>query len=243
MTSLEPPQFVTNDGARYVVKQFYRLEENVRQDDHPSIVETAPLIRQELERMRFGQYFLKHFYRIAESSGAEVYQCESFYCTLERIPGLTVTFHPLDLEFADTFVGQEVDGPSRVSMSITHHPDENWELDNEGWELDSESDKDGKGICWLVEQEQPKTVIKFGGTLQFSLDSGSQISVTINAFIHFTYVYSREMLVFADLQGERWLCPCFGRELIVSCAGTRHVTSSGHDGIILFDPMTHTITG
>ncbi|KAJ7453494.1 kinase-like domain-containing protein [Mycena latifolia] len=90
-----------------------------------------------------------------------------------------------DIEFADAFLAMEKDRPSiasNVSMIL------------------SEDD----GVTWLVERKRPVSVIKFSGTLVHHSTGRDLRSATISAFAHFAFGYSKETLVFADLQGT----PC-----------------------------------
>ncbi|KAJ7432096.1 kinase-like domain-containing protein, partial [Mycena latifolia] len=115
-----------------------------------------------------------------------------------------------DIEFADAFLAMEKDRPSiasNVPMIL------------------SEDD----GVTWLVERKRPVSVIKFSGTLVHHSTGRDLRSATISAFAHFAFGYSKETLVFADLQGT----PCQIK--------TRD--GFGKDGLVLFDVMTHTNSG
>ncbi|KIO01567.1 hypothetical protein M404DRAFT_149882, partial [Pisolithus tinctorius Marx 270] len=68
------------------------------------------------------------------------------------------------------------------------------------------------------------TVIKFSGMMQHPPPTNDKHGITIAAFAHFVFEFSGHKLVFADIQGSP-------------------MTVDGHDGIILFDVMTHTDTG
>ncbi|KAJ7599663.1 kinase-like domain-containing protein [Mycena floridula] len=96
-----------------------------------------------------------------------------------------------------------------------------------GQELERGSTASGQkeaGYYWLIETKRSTTVEHYTYTLQHHSERNDLKTLTIHAFAHFTFEHSHESLVFADLQGS----PAFVR---------------GKDGIILFDPMTHTITG
>ncbi|KAF9000906.1 kinase-like domain-containing protein, partial [Cyathus striatus] len=81
-----------------------------------------------------------------------------------------------------------------------------------------------EGIMWLIEKRRPTTVIRFSGTLQHPSSKKDLRSSTIYAFAHFAYGYSNFTVVFADLQGTP-------------------SRVKGSDGLIIFDPMTHTVDG
>ncbi|KAI6002580.1 hypothetical protein F5J12DRAFT_783756 [Pisolithus orientalis] len=78
------------------------------------------------------------------------------------------------------------------------------------------------GAVWLVKPQRTTTVMKFSGTLEHS-SSTDKLGITISAFAHFAYEYSKHKLVFTDIQGSP-------------------MTVNGHDGMVLFDVMTHTVT-
>lgn len=62
---------------------------------------------------------------------------------------------------------------------------------------------DSEGITWLVEQKRPTTVIKFTGTLNHRQRQRDMRGLTVQAFAHFVYGYSKQTLVFSDLQGMK----------------------------------------
>ncbi|KAJ7875110.1 kinase-like domain-containing protein, partial [Mycena olivaceomarginata] len=109
------------------------------------------------------------------------------------------------LSFAEAFLAEEADNPSTASgvERITG---------------------EGTGLTWLVERKRPTTVTKFSGTLVHTSARRDLRSMTICAFAHFTFGFSNNNMVFADLQGTP--------------APVR-----GVDGLILFDVMTHTVEG
>ncbi|KAJ7839820.1 kinase-like domain-containing protein, partial [Mycena olivaceomarginata] len=79
-------------------------------------------------------------------------------------------------------------------------------------------------LTWLTERKRPSSVIKFSGTLVHHSHCRDLRSATISAFAHFVFGYSKCTLVVAYLQGT----PCLVRN---------------HEGLILFDLMTHTKEG
>ncbi|KAJ6544934.1 kinase-like domain-containing protein [Mycena sp. CBHHK59/15] len=87
-----------------------------------------------------------------------------------------------------------------------------------------EIDTDSPGLTWLVESKRSSFVEHFTFTLSHKLHKKDLRSATIHAFTHFSWGHSNRSLVFADIQGTPALV--------------------GHkDGMVLFDPMTHTKTG
>ncbi|KIN95744.1 hypothetical protein M404DRAFT_17019 [Pisolithus tinctorius Marx 270] len=55
------------------------------------------------------------------------------------------------------------------------------------------------GAVWLVKPRQTTTVMKFSDTLEHP-SSMDKLRITISAFAHFAYEYSKHKLVFADIQ-------------------------------------------
>jgi hypothetical protein len=86
------------------------------------------------------------------------------------------------LSFAEAFLAEEADNPSTASgvERITG---------------------EGTGLTWLVERKRPTTVTKFSGTLVHTSARRDLRSMTICAFAHFTFGFSNNNMVFADLQG------------------------------------------
>ncbi|KAK7029317.1 kinase-like domain-containing protein [Favolaschia claudopus] len=80
------------------------------------------------------------------------------------------------------------------------------------------------GITWLVEPKRSTSVEHFSYTLVHKSRKRDLRSSTIYAFAHFVWGHSNQTMIFADLQGTPALV---GRK----------------DGLVLFDPMTHTVGG
>ncbi|KAK7006612.1 kinase-like domain-containing protein [Favolaschia claudopus] len=70
------------------------------------------------------------------------------------------------------------------------------------------------GITWLVEPKRSTSVEHFSYTLVHKSRKKDLRSSTIYAFAHFVWGHSNQTMIFADL-----------------------------DGLVLFDPMTHTVAG
>ncbi|KAJ7726662.1 kinase-like domain-containing protein [Mycena olivaceomarginata] len=86
-------------------------------------------------------------------------------------------------------------------------------------------DGEAGGMTWLVESKRASVVISFTSTLDHKARGSEDIqSETVHAFAHYIFGYSGGELVFADLQGTPPLV-------------------RGNDGLVLFDPMTHTMAG
>jgi len=113
-------------------------------------------------------------------------------------------------------------------------------------------DSKQEGLLWLAEKRHPsKTVIRFSGTLQHPTAHCDTLHLTVYAFLHFVYGYTKQQLVFADVQGK----PEFSNILLTLdlrltsryFAGTPITFESDGgktvNGILLFDPMTHTTIG
>ncbi|KAJ7853224.1 kinase-like domain-containing protein, partial [Mycena leptocephala] len=78
---------------------------------------------------------------------------------------------------------------------------------------------------WLVEGKRVSAVISFTSTLDHKARGAEDSqSDTGHTFAHFAFQYSEGSLVFADLQGTPG-------------------PVRGNNGLILFDPMTHTLDG
>ncbi|KAJ7884025.1 kinase-like domain-containing protein [Mycena leptocephala] len=83
---------------------------------------------------------------------------------------------------------------------------------------------DSPGLTWLVESKRSAVVEHFTYTLVHKARKKDLRTGTIHAFAHFVWGHSNQTLVLADIQGTSALV--------------------GHkDGMVLFDPMTHTING
>ncbi|KAJ7916690.1 kinase-like domain-containing protein [Mycena leptocephala] len=86
-------------------------------------------------------------------------------------------------------------------------------------------DDEAGGMTWLVESKRASVVISFTSTLDHKArGSEDKHSETVHAFAHYVFGYSCGELVFADLQSTP-------------------TPVRGKDGLVLFDPMTHTMAG
>lgn len=89
-----------------------------------------------------------------------------------------------DFMFADAFLLQELNNPSKASGV-------------------SDIILDEDGITWLAEKKRPTTVCRYSGTLSHHTSSRRDLrSMTIYAFVHYAYGHSNKIMVFADLQGK-----------------------------------------
>ncbi|KAF8576013.1 hypothetical protein K439DRAFT_1307918, partial [Ramaria rubella] len=79
-------------------------------------------------------------------------------------------------------------------------------------------------IYWLLEEQRTPVVNNYSYTLNHP-DQKSLKGATIVVFAHFCWLYSQQTLVFADMQGSP----------------ARN--SLGNSIEVLFDPMTHSLTG
>ncbi|KAJ6611239.1 kinase-like domain-containing protein, partial [Mycena sp. CBHHK59/15] len=91
--------------------------------------------------------------------------------------------------------------------------------------LDSIDRNPDTSIVWLLEPSRGSAIERWSGTLRHP-NHENKPGQTIDAFMHFSYVYSRQTLVFADIQGN-----------------TTGVSRGGNSGWILCDIMTHTSEG
>ncbi|KAJ7221193.1 kinase-like domain-containing protein, partial [Mycena rebaudengoi] len=75
-------------------------------------------------------------------------------------------------------------------------------------------------ITWLLEPLRSAAMDRWSGTLLHPNHS-NKAGLTMDAFMHFSFVYSQSTLVFSNLQSTKGRCV------------------SGSSGSILFDVMTH----
>ena len=89
---------------------------------------------------------------------------------------------------------------------------------------------------------------RYSGTLSHPSQGKDQRSSTIYAFSHFVYGHSNKNLVIADLQGmfvlltRIWDSESMPLADPTLSSGTP-ASVKGKDGLVLFDPMTHTVDG
>ncbi|KAJ7100704.1 kinase-like domain-containing protein [Mycena belliarum] len=85
--------------------------------------------------------------------------------------------------------------------------------------LESTSRSPSSAITWLLEPLRASTIERWSGTLDHPMHADKP-GKTMDAFMHFSYIYSQRSRLFADLQSQ---------------------SASGNRASILFDVMTHTV--
>ncbi|KAF6743849.1 kinase-like domain-containing protein [Ephemerocybe angulata] len=124
--------------------------------------------------------------------------------------------------FADAFLLQE-DGKKPTPAS-------GFAKDNKPIQFHDDAVDSDSGLTWLAEPHlSNEHVDKYSGTLTFPTNHSEIKFLTAYAFTHWAYGHSNEKMVFADLQGSP--------DTIEDEFG------DAVPGVILFDPMTHTLTG
>lgn len=87
-------------------------------------------------------------------------------------------------------------GPSPASgISIEDYTTETSEEDAD------DSTRDHPGILWLVEPKRTPLTDHWSGTMQFP-NSTNKPGKTMSAFTHFSWVFTKETMVLADLQSK-----------------------------------------
>jgi hypothetical protein len=79
--------------------------------------------------------------------------------------------------------------------------------------LDATSGNPDSAVTWLLEPLRAASVDRWSGTLEHPIHA-DKAGKTIDAFMHFAYIYSQQSLVFADLQSKLPKLSRFQRILI-----------------------------
>ncbi|KAJ6474302.1 kinase-like domain-containing protein [Mycena sanguinolenta] len=162
--------------------------------DNVSVDENSTQLTNEMVRLVKGQWFLNHFYERAEETGTQVSS---------------------DFVFSQGLLVQEIIGGSSPAPSPASG------VSFEAF-LDSTIVNPDSAITWLLEPLRAASVDRWSGTLEHPIHS-DKAGKTMDTFMHFSYVYSQQSFIFADLQSTRGRAP------------------SGSSASILFDVMTHTV--
>ncbi|KAJ7133796.1 kinase-like domain-containing protein [Mycena filopes] len=162
--------------------------------DIVSLEENSAQLANEMTRLARGQWFLDRFYERAEETGTQVAS---------------------DFVFADGLLVQEIIG----DCSLIPSPASTVSMD---MFLEATSAHPDSAITWLLEPLRASALDRWSGTLEHPLHS-DKAGMTMDAFMHYSYVYSQKSFIFADLQSTRARAP------------------SGNAVSVLFDVMTHTI--
>ncbi|KAK7016700.1 kinase-like protein [Favolaschia claudopus] len=190
------------NGENYVSKRCYTIGDNLPM----SILANRDQLVKEAITLGRAEFFLDNFNKECENDGVEIseFKVTDFILAREGTACVNDRFEPSP--------ASGVDSSHYLTLS------------------DAEKDEITSGtavissITWLLERERGDVELrKYSGTLDHPRYSDKQ-GATINAFQHFTYLYSNETLVLADIQA-----------------------SESHDpksqAAILFDLMSHTATG
>jgi hypothetical protein len=96
--------------------------------------------------------------------------------------------------FSDGLLVQEVIGERALSPSLASGIDMQVFLDTTSANPDS-------ALTWLLEPLRASCIDRWSGTLEHPIHS-DKAGKTMDAFMHFAYIYSQQSLIFADLQSE-----------------------------------------
>ncbi len=96
-----------------------------------------------------------------------------------------------DITFAEAFLGEEVMGEAGPSPASG---------------ADRKDFANEEGPYWLVEQKRAQSVVRFSGTLNHP-SHFDKTGLTIVAFAHYVYCYTKKNMVLADIQGK-FICLC-----------------------------------
>ncbi|KAJ7113474.1 kinase-like domain-containing protein [Mycena epipterygia] len=159
--------------------------------------ENATQLENEIIRLKQGQWFLDQFYARAEETDTEVSN---------------------NFVFSSGLLVREV-----IEQAGRPSPASGVSMESFLNSLDKNPDS---AIIWLLEPLRGSAIERWSGTLKHP-NHQNKPGQTIDAFMHFSHVYSQGTLVFADIQGMH----LYGR------------SRGGNSGWILFDIMTHTYPG
>ena len=67
--------------------------------------------------------------------------------------------------------------------------------------LESIDNNPDSAIVWLLEPMRGSSIERWSGTLKHP-NHDNKVGQTMDAFMHFSYVYSQHTIVFADIQGD-----------------------------------------
>ncbi|KAJ7862260.1 kinase-like domain-containing protein [Mycena olivaceomarginata] len=193
---------LTIDGVAYVAKRCYTIGNR----SAVSIVDNRDQLIKEGTTLGCTKFFLNSFKKECEHEEIEISEFEGtdFILAREGVDGLT-----------DSFTPSPASG-IRQSDYASLPDTEKDELKTNTALISS--------VTWLLEPERGNVQLrKYSGTLDHPRYSDKQ-GATINAFQHFSYLYSNNTLVLADIQASESHNP-------LSKAS------------ILFDLMSHTLDG
>ncbi|KAK7021539.1 kinase-like protein, partial [Favolaschia claudopus] len=182
------------NGENYVSKRCYTIGDNLPM----SILANRDQLVKEAITLGGAEFFLDSFNKECENDGVEISELPTLFSPERALPASTTAsnlLQPHYLTLSDAEKDEITSGTAVISS-----------------------------ITWLLERERGDVELrKYSGTLDHPRYSDKQ-GATINAFQHFTYLYSNETLVLADIQA-----------------------SESHDpksqAAILFDLMYHPATG
>ncbi|KAK7012540.1 kinase-like domain-containing protein, partial [Favolaschia claudopus] len=171
------------NGENYVSKRCYTIGDNLPM----SIIANRDQLVKEAITLGRAEFFLDNFNKECENDGVEIseFKVTDFILAREGTACVNDRF--------ESSPASGVDSAHYLTLS-----------DAEKDEITS--DYSGTAvislITWLLARERGDVELrKYSGTLDHPRYSDKQ-GTTINAFQHFTYIYSNETLVLADIQGK-----------------------------------------
>ncbi|KAJ7111432.1 hypothetical protein C8R44DRAFT_633314, partial [Mycena epipterygia] len=160
-------------GLPWVAKRFFNIGEG---EGQVSIQENHDQLVQEVTRLSKAGYFLKHFFVEAKRRGVDIEQ------------GIRITDFKLGIE-----VVQDNSGPSKASGFTL-----------EQYQVAQEKQGNNGSISglviWLFEPRCSSQVKHWSGTNEHPPWHQNKLGSTLNAFVHYAYLFSQESTVLVDLQ-------------------------------------------
>ena len=161
-------------SGSFVAKRFF----TIGGDEPVTCDRNKDEIKAELVRIAQLQWFFDHFKSYANEKDIEI--ATSMFPFLECEHLILRTSQDIDIVTA--YIGIEVgNSPTEASGAL--------------------GSVNGEEVWWLIEPRRSTEVIKFSGTMSHPSYHPDLRGYTMEAFTHFVYIESNQLLVMADLQG------------------------------------------
>lgn len=157
-------------------------------------------IVKEVTRLGKLGYFIEKFFIEAKKQGVDLDQSEllsqSFISVHEQhSSGIRVTDFKLAIEVLTAdFQPSVASGFSTEQVKSVYN-------------AEAEENVDPGLIVWLFEPRRSSRTKHWSGTNEYPPWHTSKLGSTLNAFAHYSYIFSLESMVFADLQSTVFLLP------------------------------------
>jgi hypothetical protein len=158
-----------------------------------SLSRNAWALEAEVKLNYLGRELLRHFYSHVRASGTDFSDGMCILPPYRHSQLLNKSFASTEFVYTDILLAEEY-------IDITGYPSQPSGVSKNSYQ-DHLLDEPDCRVLWILEPKRSTEVQKYSGTLNH-LNKQDLRTMTMNAFAHFTYLWTKGDFVFVDLQGR-----------------------------------------